>query len=94
MGIRPAGHRPVADPRHDHRLRRALRGVGADQVLETRPGGYVALPGPARLDVQDFTELVAAGRFRDALELWNGDALADVHASYAQAPARCWTTAG
>jgi DNA-binding SARP family transcriptional activator/Tfp pilus assembly protein PilF len=65
-------------------LRRALRGVGAGHVLETRPGGYVALPEPGRLDVQDFAELVAAGRFRDALELWNGDALADVHAAYAQ----------
>ncbi|MBG0814892.1 BTAD domain-containing putative transcriptional regulator [Planomonospora sp. ID82291] len=65
-------------------LRRALRGIGADDVLETRPGGYVAIPGPGRLDVQDFTELVAAGRFRDALELWNGDALADVHAAYAR----------
>ncbi|GAA3142129.1 BTAD domain-containing putative transcriptional regulator [Planomonospora alba] len=65
-------------------LRRVLRGVGADHVIETRPGGYVALPGPGRLDVQDFAELVAAGRFRDALELWHGDALADVHAAYAQ----------
>ncbi|MFC4063076.1 BTAD domain-containing putative transcriptional regulator [Planomonospora corallina] len=65
-------------------LRRALRGVGADHVLETRPGGYVAIPGPGRLDVQDFAELVAAGRFRDALRLWSGDALADVHAGYAQ----------
>ncbi|WP_196465858.1 AfsR/SARP family transcriptional regulator [Planomonospora sp. ID91781] len=65
-------------------LRRALRGVGADHILGTRPGGYVALPAPGWLDVQDFTELVAAGRFRDALGLWNGDALADVQAAYAQ----------
>ncbi len=65
-------------------LRRALRGVGADHILETRPGGYVALPEPGQLDVQDFTELVGQGRFRDALALWHGDALADVHAAYAQ----------
>ncbi|GII01716.1 AfsR/SARP family transcriptional regulator [Planobispora takensis] len=65
-------------------LRRALRGVGADHILQTRPGGYVALPEPGQLDVQDFADLVAEGRFRDALELWNGDALADVQAGYAQ----------
>ena len=65
-------------------LRRALRGVGADHLLETRPGGYLALPEPGQLDVQHFAELVAAGRFREALGLWHGDALADVHASYAQ----------
>ncbi len=65
-------------------LRRTLRGVGADHILETRPGGYVALPEPGQLDVQDFAEQVTAGRFRDALGLWNGDALADVHAGYAQ----------
>ncbi|GIH93938.1 BTAD domain-containing putative transcriptional regulator [Planobispora siamensis] len=65
-------------------LRRALRGVGADHILQTRPGGYVATPEPGQLDVQDFADLVAAGRFRDALGLWNGDALADVQAGYAQ----------
>ncbi|MEU8250031.1 BTAD domain-containing putative transcriptional regulator [Nonomuraea sp. NPDC048916] len=65
-------------------LRRTLRGVGAAHILETRPGGYVALPEPGQLDAHDFAELVAAGRFRDALTLWNGDALADVHAGYAQ----------
>src|SRR5688572_25813636 len=65
-------------------LRRALRGVGGDNILQTRPGGYVALPEPGQLDVQEFADLVAAGRFRDALALWTGDALADVHASYAQ----------
>lgn len=65
-------------------LRRALRGAGAGAILETRPGGYVALPEPGQLDVRDFTELVAAGRFRDALRLWEGDALADVQAGYAQ----------
>ena len=64
-------------------LRRALRGDGADHILQTRPGGYVALPEPGQLDVQSFAELVAAGRFREALRLWHGDALADVHAGYA-----------
>jgi DNA-binding SARP family transcriptional activator/tetratricopeptide (TPR) repeat protein len=64
-------------------LRRALRGVDADHLLQTRPGGYVALPEPGQLDTQDFADLVAAGRFRDALRLWHGDALADVHAAYA-----------
>jgi DNA-binding SARP family transcriptional activator/Tfp pilus assembly protein PilF len=65
-------------------VRRALRTAGAGQLVETRPGGYVAVPQSGQLDVQDFAELVAAGRFRDALRLWHGDALADVHAAYAQ----------
>ncbi|GIJ71285.1 AfsR/SARP family transcriptional regulator [Virgisporangium ochraceum] len=66
-------------------LRRALRAAGVEGVVETRPGGYVAVPGPGRLDVQEFTDLVTAGRFRDALDLWHGDALADVTAHYAPA---------
>ncbi|MEU4159499.1 BTAD domain-containing putative transcriptional regulator [Actinoplanes sp. NPDC026670] len=64
-------------------LRRALRTAGADGVLETRPGGYVAVPGSSRLDVREFDDLVSAGRFREALDLWHGEALADVHAGYA-----------
>lgn len=65
-------------------LRRTLRGVDAGELLATRPGGYVAVPAPGQCDVQEFTDLVAAGRFGDALRLWRGDALADVHAAYAQ----------
>ncbi len=71
-------------------LRRAFRAAGVDGVVETRPGGYVALPGPGQLDLQEFTDLVAAGRFRDALGLWHGDALADVQAHYAVAARARW----
>ncbi|GAA4051804.1 AfsR/SARP family transcriptional regulator [Nonomuraea soli] len=62
-------------------LRRAFRGV---DLIVTRSGGYVAQPEPGQLDVQVFTDLVAEGRFREALALWTGEALADVSASYAQ----------
>jgi DNA-binding SARP family transcriptional activator len=58
----------------------ALRRAGVRDVLQTRPGGYLA---DARTDVHEFDDLVAAGRLRDALDLWRGEALADVHANYA-----------
>jgi len=64
-------------------LRRAFRNAEAKGIVETRPGGYVALPEPGQLDLHEFTRLVAEGRFREALALWHGDALAGVHAYYA-----------
>ncbi|MDI6102083.1 BTAD domain-containing putative transcriptional regulator [Actinoplanes sp. NEAU-A12] len=57
----------------------ALRRAGARDVLQTRPGGYLA---DARTDVHEFDDLVAAGQLREALGLWRGEALADVHAHY------------
>ncbi|BEL02951.1 BTAD domain-containing putative transcriptional regulator [Actinoplanes sichuanensis] len=63
-------------------LRRALRTAGAEGVLETRPGGYTVVPESGRLDVREFDDLVSAGRFREALDLWHGEALADVHGGY------------
>ncbi|MBW6433536.1 tetratricopeptide repeat protein [Actinoplanes hulinensis] len=63
-------------------LRRAMGGA---EVLLTRPGGYLADPAPGSLDVREFSDLVAEGRLREALGLWRGEALADVHAHYAPA---------
>src|SRR5688572_25089396 len=65
-------------------IRRVLRGAGAVHLLQTRTGGYVAAPEPGRLDTQRFTELVAAGEPREALSLWTGEALADIHAHYVE----------
>jgi DNA-binding SARP family transcriptional activator/tetratricopeptide (TPR) repeat protein len=59
----------------------ALRRAGVRDVLQTRPGGYLA---DARTDIHEFDDLVAAGRLREALDLWRGEALADVHAHYAR----------
>ncbi|MEV4189476.1 winged helix-turn-helix domain-containing protein, partial [Streptosporangium canum] len=56
-------------------LRKVLRGAGAVQLLQTRPGGYVAQPEPGQVDAQEFTELVAAGELRKALDLWSGEAV-------------------
>ncbi|WP_433789815.1 BTAD domain-containing putative transcriptional regulator [Actinoplanes sp. CA-252034] len=66
-------------------LRRALRSAGAGDVLQTRPGGYVAVPERGRVDVSEFDDLASAGQFREALDLWRGEALADVNAAYAPA---------
>ncbi|MEV0581476.1 BTAD domain-containing putative transcriptional regulator [Nonomuraea sp. NPDC050310] len=65
-----------------HAAMTALRKKGVD-LIETRAGGYVAQPQPGQLDVQVFNDLVGKGEFRQALELWRGDALADVSAAYA-----------
>ncbi|QRP46614.1 BTAD domain-containing putative transcriptional regulator [Amycolatopsis sp. FDAARGOS 1241] len=82
------------------RLRRALRPAGAE--LESGTGGYrLALPADA-VDVHRFERLAADGRrelaagrdsraaelLRTALDLWHGDALADVlDAPFAAVPA-------
>jgi ABC-type transport system substrate-binding protein/DNA-binding SARP family transcriptional activator len=92
------GERPP--PTADHtfqvyvsRLRTALRSSGAgDDVLVTRPGGYLLRVAPGELDLHRFERLVedgrraleagspdrAAERLRKALSLWRGPALADV----------------
>jgi DNA-binding SARP family transcriptional activator len=73
------------------RLRRCLRGIGLDEdLLRTGPDGYVVLVGPAALDARVFAGRLAearvaaaagrltdaARRFREALALWRGPALA------------------
>ncbi len=72
-------------------IRKALRGAGAVHLLETRAGGYVAQPEPGQVDAQEFTELVAAGELREALDLWSGEALEDVHAHYVTGVRELWT---
>lgn len=78
-------------------VRRALRAAGADRLLETRPAGYVILPGPDELDLAEFTGALTTARAREeagdragaartlrsALALWRGDPLAEVQAEYA-----------
>ncbi|MGN9846758.1 BTAD domain-containing putative transcriptional regulator [Nonomuraea sp. H19] len=71
-------------------IRKVLRGAGAVRLLETRAGGYVAQPEPGQLDAQEFTELVAAGELRKALDLWSGEALEDVHAHYVSGVRELW----
>ncbi|MFF0309259.1 BTAD domain-containing putative transcriptional regulator [Streptosporangium sp. NPDC004379] len=71
-------------------LRRVLRGAGAAELLETRAGGYVARPEPGQVDAREFTGLVAAGALREALDLWGGEALEDVHAHYADGVRELW----
>ncbi|HEX6492257.1 MAG TPA: BTAD domain-containing putative transcriptional regulator, partial [Candidatus Dormibacteraeota bacterium] len=72
-------------------LRRAL-GEHGDEVIATRPPGYMLRLDPAQLDSTHFEAIaldglthlregrpeVAAVRLRDALALWRGPALADV----------------
>jgi DNA-binding SARP family transcriptional activator len=77
-------------------LRRVLRAAGAAQVLATHAGGYVILPEPGQLDLEEFTSQIAAAQaqaaagdrraatyqIRAALQLWQGQPLADVNADY------------
>ncbi|WP_345433737.1 AfsR/SARP family transcriptional regulator [Actinoallomurus vinaceus] len=83
-------------------IRRVLRAAGAEEVLVTRAAGYVALPAPGQLDLEEFTTLVTAAhiqaasdpqaavrQIRAALRLWRGNAFADVNADYVAA-ARTW----
>lgn len=71
-------------------LRKVLRGAGAVELLQTRSGGYVAQPEPGQVDAQEFTELVAAGELRKALDLWSGEAVEDVHAQYVSGVRELW----
>ncbi|MFJ5075954.1 AfsR/SARP family transcriptional regulator [Streptomyces sp. NPDC088553] len=40
-------------------IRRMLRASGADDMLASRPAGYVITPEPGQLDLQEFTGLIA-----------------------------------
>ena len=74
------------------RLRKVLREGGGEDVVVTRPPGYVAEVDPFALDAHQFEALVAEGReraagglqeeaaerLRAALALWRGPALSDV----------------
>ncbi|WP_219471289.1 AfsR/SARP family transcriptional regulator [Nonomuraea rhizosphaerae] len=75
-------------------IRRVLREEGAAQSLVTRAGGYMI--EPEWLDLDEFTARMAAAQqeketaqdavrqVRDALALWRGQPLADVHADYVE----------
>ncbi|MEU4746787.1 AfsR/SARP family transcriptional regulator, partial [Actinosynnema sp. NPDC023658] len=72
---------------HVAHLRRALVAAGLDELVRTRPPGYVLHVPPEHLDVDRFTRLaevdraeppdVAARRLRAALGLWRGEVLVD-----------------
>lgn len=70
-------------------IRRRLASVGGSEAVQTRGSGYLLEVGDVDVDVVRFERLVqqatqenraeaAAGLLRAALELWRGDALADV----------------
>lgn len=74
-------------------IRRVLREAGEEQVLSTRPGGYVV--ESANLDLDEFTGQINAAQLqaaadpaaavesiRQALTLWRGEPLADVNADF------------
>ncbi|MBB5625438.1 AfsR/SARP family transcriptional regulator [Sphaerisporangium krabiense] len=91
-GQEPPGSAHALIQTYVYGLRRALAAIGEGAVIETRPPGYVARPGPGRLDVETFERLVADGRrhaaasrhdsaakeLRAALELWKGTALGGI----------------
>jgi DNA-binding SARP family transcriptional activator/tetratricopeptide (TPR) repeat protein len=52
--------------------------------LETRPPGYLLRVEPAELDLDRFERLRAAGRLRDALELWRGPAVSELPFEHAR----------
>ncbi|MEV0594418.1 AfsR/SARP family transcriptional regulator [Nonomuraea cavernae] len=78
-------------------LRRAMRKLGLDDVIATRPGGYLLALANGELDADVFGHHVEAARdlrkrnelkesartLRAALGLWRGHALADISAAYA-----------
>jgi predicted ATPase/DNA-binding SARP family transcriptional activator len=73
------GEEPPATARgalqvHVHALRKTL---GADRIV-TRAPGYLLRVEEGELDTARFEQLASEQRFRDALALWRGPALADV----------------
>ncbi|MGH9010661.1 MAG: AfsR/SARP family transcriptional regulator, partial [Acidimicrobiia bacterium] len=87
-GDQPEGGRAAAVQTYVSRLRKALRPVGGDDVLVTRPPGYLLAIEPDALDATRFEALVrrarrsaadgqhaaAATTFAEALALWRGSA--------------------
>ncbi|WP_220446731.1 AfsR/SARP family transcriptional regulator [Nonomuraea deserti] len=74
-------------------IRRVLREAGEARLLMTRSGGYQI--EPEQLDLEEFIGRMAAvqkeadpdtaaRQVRDALALWRGQPLADVHADYVE----------
>jgi DNA-binding SARP family transcriptional activator len=55
--------------------------------LETRPPGYLLRVEPDELDIDRFERLCAAGRRREALELWQGSPLAEFEEPFAKVEA-------
>jgi DNA-binding SARP family transcriptional activator len=79
-------------------IRRTLRGAVGCDPISTRSAGYLISCASGQVDADAFGQQVAAAtrltgvdpvggaaRLRDALSLWQGQALADVNASYADA---------
>jgi DNA-binding SARP family transcriptional activator len=60
-----------------------LRKVLPDGMLVTRPPGYAVELDPESLDLVRFERLRAQGRFREALSLWRGSALAEFEQPFA-----------
>ena len=76
------------------RIRKALAAVGADDIIRTRPPGYVLsvdeidavrfemLSARGRGQLADGRPDLAASTLTDALALWRGDTLAEVGSEY------------
>lgn len=89
-GDRPPDGATHALQVHVSRLRKSLRDAGGEELLVTRPPGYVLKVDPSAVDAVRFESLLtqasetaegkhhrAAAILREALGLWRGPALAD-----------------
>ncbi|MFD4252129.1 BTAD domain-containing putative transcriptional regulator [Amycolatopsis thermoflava] len=93
-GAAPPAGAEVTLRTHVSHLRRRLAEAGASGALATRRSGYGLLADPAQLDSARFEQLVGLGRealglgdapraatlLRQALDLWRGPVLEDLHA--------------
>jgi DNA-binding SARP family transcriptional activator len=91
-GERPPPSAPHSLDVYVSRLRKTLQANGGEQILVTRPGGYLLRLEPEQLDLARFERLAkdgqgalaggdcvaAAERFRQALAFWRGEALGDL----------------
>jgi predicted ATPase/DNA-binding SARP family transcriptional activator len=89
---------PASAPNALQALVSRLRGAGAHDVVESRPGGYRLAVDPGQVDAVAFERLMTGARaqsdpasraatLREALGLWRGPALADVaDAAFAAGP--------
>ena len=59
-------------------VRRLRQALGDANVVRTTTGGYLADLPPHTLDLHEFRDLAARGRFAEALALWRGTPLSDV----------------